>query len=423
MRRRELLAAGLTLASAGGSGPALAQQQAQQQAQSEPVRVALISPTTGALAAFGVTNTYVHQLFAERLAAGIPTRSLGQRPVLLELHDAGSTPTQAAAAARAAADQGAHLVLASATPEVCNPVSDVCEAVGLPCVTTVVPWQAWFYGRKGERNRGFQWTYHFFVGLEDFASIYSSLFARARLGELVGGLWPDDIDGEAFLSVMPQAMAQEGLRLVDPGRLQMAAPDYTGIATRLRDAGVQMVTGVLPPPVALEFFAAARKVGYQPRMASIAKAFPFPETVAELQSSGMALANEVWWSPAWPFRSGWTDASAAQVVQEYESRTKRPWVQTLGFSHALVDLAVQLVQETPTLSRQALVQTLRRIKAKTVLGPLSFSGRFPSLNVCSVPAVGGLWQRDAQGRWTLEVVDNARSSFIPVTTRLPQGLG
>ena len=36
MRRRELLAAGLTLASAGGSGPALAQQQA----QSEPVRVA-----------------------------------------------------------------------------------------------------------------------------------------------------------------------------------------------------------------------------------------------------------------------------------------------------------------------------------------------------------------------------------------------
>lgn len=415
MKRRELLATGLTLAAAGGSRAA--------QAQDGPMRVALISPSTGALAAFGATNTYVHALFAERLAAGLPTAQLGQRALQLELHDAGSSPAQAAAVARAVAQQGVHLVLASATPEICNPVSDVCEAAGLPCVTTVAPWQAWFDGRKGERNKGFQWTYHFFVGLEDFASIYSSLFARARLGELVGGIWPDDIDGEAFLGVMPQAMAQQKLRLFDPGRLQMAAPDYTGMATRLRDAGVQMVTGVLPPPVALEFFAAARKVGYQPRMASIAKAFPFPETMAELPASGMALANEMWWSPAWPFRSGWTDASAAQVAQEYEKRTRRPWVQTLGFSHALIDLAVQVLQNTPQLSRQAVVQTLRRIKAKTVLGPLSFSGRFPSLNVCSVPAVGGLWQRDAQGRWALEVVDNSRSPFIPVTGRMPEGMG
>jgi len=170
--------------------------------------------------------------------------------------------------------------------------------------------------------------------------------------------------------------------------------------------------------VALAFFEAARKVGYQPRMASIAKAFPFPETVAAIDAPGMALTNEVWWSPAWPFRSGWTGATSQQVAQEYEQRTRQPWVQTLGFSHALVDLAAQAVQEAEAATRQGLVQALRRIKAKTVVGPLGFVGRFPSLNVCSTPAVGGQWQRDAQGRWVLQVVDNTRSPFIPVTTRL-----
>lgn len=410
MKRRELLAAGAALGTLGGSGAA--------RAQTAPLRVALISPTTGALSAFGATNTYVHGLFAQRLAAGLPTRHLGQRAVTLELHDAASSPAKAAEIAAALAADGVHLVLATATPEICNPVADVCEDAGVPCVTSVVPWQAWFHGRKGQRDKGFQWTYHFFAGLEDFASVYSSLFARADLGRMVGGIWPDDIDGSAFREAMPQALAQHKLTLFDPGRLQLAAPDYAGIATRLRDAGVQMLTGVLPPPVALAFLEAARKVGYQPRMASIAKAFAFPETAAAINTPGIALTNEVWWSPAWPFRSGWTDATSQQVAQEYEQRTGRPWVQTLGFSHALVDLAVQVIQEAEGATRQGLLQALRRTKAKTVVGPLSFGGRFPSLNVCSTPAVGGQWQRDAQGRWVLQVVDNTRSPFIPVTTRL-----
>lgn len=410
MKRRELLAAGAALGALGGARA--------QNAPNAPLRVALISPTTGVLSAFGATNTYVHGLFAERLAAGLPTRHLGQRVVMLELYDAASSPARAAEIAAALAANGTHLVLATATPEICNPVADVCEAAGVPCVTSVVPWQAWFHGRKGNPNKGFQWTFHFFVGLEDFAGVYGSLFARAGLGRVVGGIWPDDIDGPAFREAMPQALAQHQLTLFDPGRLQLAAPDYTGIATRLRDAGVQMLTGVLPPPVALAFFEAARKVGYQPRMASIAKAFPFPETVAAIDAPGMALTNEVWWSPAWPFRSGWTGATSQQVAQEYEQRTRQPWVQTLGFSHALVDLAAQVVQEAEAATRQGLVQALRRTKAKTVVGPLGFVGRFPSLNVCSTPAVGGQWQRDAQGRWVLQVVDNTRSPFIPVTTRL-----
>ena len=43
------------------------------------------------------------------------------------------------------------------------------------------------------------------------------------------------------------------------------------------------------------------------------------------------------------------------------------------------------------------------------------------LNVCSTPAVGGQWLREPDGHWVLQVVDNTRSPFIPVTTALAVG--
>lgn len=416
MKRRTLLAASAAL-------PALAAQAQARAAQPEPplMRVAIISPTTGALSDFGVSNSYVQQLLAPRLASGLQTQQLGQCRVQLELHDAASSSRKAAAIASALASDGVHMVLASGTPEICNPVADVCEDAGLPCVTTVAPWQAWFQGRKGHPDKGFRWTYHFFIGLEDFADVYTSLFQRAALGTKVGVLWPDDIDGAAFQGVFPQAMTARGLQVIDPGRLKLAAPDYLGAALALRDAQAAIVTGVLPAPAALHFLKAAQQVGYHPRMASFAKAFPFAQTVAQAHQPDMILTNEVWWSPAWPFRSGLTGASAAQVAKEYESTTGKPWMQTLGFSHALIDVAAQAVQQASSPTRQGLRDALSRLRAKTVVGPLSFVGRNPSLNVCSTPAVGGQWQQDTQGRWVLEVVDNSRSPFIPITAKLQAG--
>ena len=34
-----------------------------------------------------------------------------------------------------------------------QPVSDQCEANGVPCISTVAPWQPWFFGRGGTRER------------------------------------------------------------------------------------------------------------------------------------------------------------------------------------------------------------------------------------------------------------------------------
>jgi branched-chain amino acid transport system substrate-binding protein len=246
------------------------------------------------------------------------------------LHDAASSSVQATRIAEALVAQGYHMLVASGTPEICNPVADVCEAAGVPCVTTVAPWQAWLFGRNGRPEKGFDWTFHFFAGIQDFADVYSTLFQRAGLERVVGGVFGDDIDAKAFLTAFPQAMARNGLMLMDPGRLRLAEPDYLALATRLKEARVPMVTGVLPSPMALAFFDAARKVGYRPRLAAVAKAFAFPDTVTQAMTMqpGMTICNEVWWSPAWPFRSGLTGATASEICRDYEAKTHQPWIQT-----------------------------------------------------------------------------------------------
>src|SRR5580692_11013991 len=39
------------------------------------------------------------------------------------------------------------MMLVVSTPETINPVADACEAAGVPCMSTVMPWEAWYFGR------------------------------------------------------------------------------------------------------------------------------------------------------------------------------------------------------------------------------------------------------------------------------------
>lgn len=413
LTRRDWIRTTCAGAAALASGHALADE--------EKVRVAWISPQTGAIAAFGVTDKYAVDLLAPRLAAGIPGPNGKLRKVQVELHDAASSPAKAAALAHELIASGVHLVIATATPEICNPVSDTCEAAGVPCVTANAPWQAWFYGRKGDPAKGFDWTYHFFCGLEDFTDVYSSLLSKADLGKQIGGIFGDDIDGDVFAKAFPGPMKSKGLDLWVPERVPLANPNWAALAQKFKAANVQAITGNLPPPAALAFFSAAQQVGFKPRMASIAKAFPFPDTVAAVYREGLALTNEVWWSPAWPFTSKLTGQKAPDVAKAYESSTGKPWLQTLGFSHSLMEVVAETFRTANDLGRAAVRDAVARMQVNTVVGPLNWRDRHPNRNVCITPAVGGQWLREANGRWVLHVVDNTRSPFIPRTGELKVG--
>ena len=89
-------------------------------------------------------------------------------------------------------------MLTAGTPETTNPVGDACELNEIPCISSVVPWQPWFFGRKGDPAKGFNWTYHFFWGLEDVIASFTNGWKSVQTNKKVGGLFPNDGDGNAW---------------------------------------------------------------------------------------------------------------------------------------------------------------------------------------------------------------------------------
>jgi hypothetical protein len=68
-----------------------------------------------------------------------------------------------------------------------QPVADAsCEANGTPCISSVAPWQSYFFGRKGTPDKPFKWTYHFFWGLEDLIGVYSEIWPGVPTNTKIG---------------------------------------------------------------------------------------------------------------------------------------------------------------------------------------------------------------------------------------------
>ena len=121
-------------------------------------------------------------------------------------------------------------MLVSSTPETTNPVSDQCELNETPCLSTVAPWQPWFFTRGGKPETGFNWTYHFFWGLEDIIAVFDAMWSSVSTNRTIGGLWPNDGDGNAWSDGkigFPSVLLKEGYKIVDPGRYQDLTDDFS----------------------------------------------------------------------------------------------------------------------------------------------------------------------------------------------------
>ena len=84
----------------------------------------------------------------------------------------------------------------------------------MPCLSTVMPWEAWYFGRgaKPGQPSPFKWTYHFGFGVRA-----SSTRPMSRNGtciptnKKVGVLYPNDADGNAIRDQSGAAAGQGGL--------------------------------------------------------------------------------------------------------------------------------------------------------------------------------------------------------------------
>lgn len=382
----------------------------------DTLKIGYVSPQTGPLAPFGEADKWVIDQMRAAFKEGI-TVGGKKYDVQVILKDSQSNPNRAGEVANdLILKDKVALMLTAGTPETANPVSDACELNQVPCISSVVPWQPWFFGRKGDPAKGFGYTYHVFWGLEDVIANYTNGWNSVKTNKKVGGLFPNDGDGNAWGDKelgFPKPLAAMGYSLTDPGRFQNGTQDFSAQIAAFKKDGVEIVTGVVIPPDAKTFLTQARQQGFKPKVITLGKALLFPGAIEALGDLGDGLSTEVWWSPSHPFTSSLTKQSAKALAEAYETGTKKQWTQPIGFAHALFELAADALKRSKGVGANDVRDAVAASNLNTVVGPVKFGGPGPFKNISKTPLVLGQWGKGTKYKVELTIVNDQTAPSIP----------
>jgi len=383
------------------------------------LKIGYVTPRTGALAPFGEADEFVLGVMRDRLGDGLRIGGATYAIEIIDKNSESSSDTASSVAQELIVDDGVDLVLVSSTPDTTNPVADQCEANGVPCISTVAPWQPYYIGRGGDpasKEAAFKYTYHFFWGLEDVIGVFLAMWSQVPTNKVVAGLFPNDPDGNAWGDKelgFPPPLGDAGYRIVDPGRYTNGATDFSAQIGRFRSGGAQVLTGVPIPPDFTTFWTQAAQQGFRPQVASIGKALLFPAAVEALGDIGTGLSTEVWWSPSHPFTSSLTDEKASEVAAAYTESTNRQWTQPIGFAHALFEVAVDvLTRSKDPKDADAVVDAIKGTDLDTIVGTVDWSSG-PVPNVAKTKLVGGQWRKGSDTPYDLVIVANDDLPDVP----------
>lgn len=388
------------------------------------IKIGFISPRTGPLAGFGEPDPYVLSLARKAFASGLTVAGKKYAVTIID-KDTQSDPVRAGQLAKSLINGSKiDLMLTTSTPETVNPVADACEAAGVPCVSTTMPWEAWYFGRgaKPGKPSPFKWSFHFSFGVNEFFKAYTTLWPQVKTNKKVGVMWPNDADGNAIRASLGPLLEKAGYTIVDPGAYEDGTTDYSAQISKFKSEGVEIFNTFPIPPDFATFWRQAAQQGLtqQIKIAQIAKTGLFPSQVEALGSLGYNLAGGALWTPTYPYSSPALRVTAKQLAAGYEKATKKQWNEQLGPSAALFDVAVRLLNASGNPKSKAKVaKSMRTLVAPTALGLLQW-GKGPVANVVTTPIPGGQWRKAKNGPWKLDFVicENSVDRKIPVAGKL-----
>src|SRR5437763_4008315 len=403
LTRRELVkragvgAGGVVLGGVAAS-PAWARPRNEAAAYADTITIGFVSPLTGPAAGFGEPDPYVVSLARKAFAKGLTVRGT-KYAVQIVTKDSQAAPAQAAKVAGDLINGSkVDLMLATSTPEVVNPVSDAAEAAGVPYITSVVPWEAWYFGRgaKSPEQSPFRFGIHFCFGVKNFFDAYSHLWPQVKTNKKVGVMWPNDADGNAIRAGLGPLLQKAGYTIVDPGGYQDGTNDYSTQIAKFKSEGCQIFNTFPIPPDFATFWRQAAQQGYTKmvKIAQIAKTGLFPSQVTALGSLGNNLASAVYWHYTWPYKSSLTGITSKALANGYKAHSGKHRNQQAGPSLGLFDAAAALLKLSGNpKDKNAVAAAMKKLKVETPVGVLDWSKTRAGVpwNVVPTPIPGGQW--------------------------------
>jgi branched-chain amino acid transport system substrate-binding protein len=380
------------------------------------IKIGFISPETGQLSVFTQSNGYVLGQVRSALAKGL---TIGGKKYSVEIisQDSQSSSARAATvASQLVRLDSVDFLIATATPETVIPVSAQAEASGVPCVLTICPWEQWYYKSSGAANT-FKYSYMYFLGTQEETDLFASVWQQAPTNHVVGGLWPDDVDGAGFQKYVTKEVDSLGWKVVPSGAYTDGLSDFAPIISKFKGAGVEILHAVPIPPDFITFWRQAHQNGFVPKIASISKALLFPSAADALGPLVTNVMSPLWWTPQFPYSSSLDGTSASAFAANYKTSTGNEWTQPMGFNYAVFEIAVAALKASGDPKNPAAVAAaIGGLKGQAITGAYDFtSGPVP--HVSQVPELLAQW-RLVSGSYQLVVINNSLLPAVPVAGSL-----
>ncbi|MGV7216022.1 ABC transporter substrate-binding protein [Bradyrhizobium sp. UFLA05-112] len=387
-------------------------------ANSGTIKLGYISPITGQLSQFGETDKYSLEWVRGLLAKGLEIRGKTYTVEIVD-RDAQSNPNRAAElAGELIQNEKVHMIIPASTTDVGLSVAEQAELYGTPCVSSTAPWQAVIMPRGGA-NKSFDWTYHFFWGLEDIIATFVNIWDSADTNRKVGLILPRNTDGEVWGDKkigLPPSMSKKGFEVITPSLYQPRTNDFSSQIAAFRDAKCGILGGLVYPADLRTLITQCAQQNFKPPVVTAAAGLLFASNVEAIGDLGIGMSTEVWWTPAFPFKSSLTGESSADIAKAWEAKTGKQWTQPLGYSHAIWEIVIDtLKRSADPLSREANRDALKAIDLQTLVGPIKF-GAGPHPNVAKTPILGGQWVKGSKWPYDLKIIETALYPIMP-----PQG--
>lgn len=387
------------------------------------ITIGFVTPLTGPLAGFASGDSFVLRTVRSSSAYASGFTIGGKRyRVSIVAVDSQSNPSRASQVARQLILQRhVDMILTTSTPETTNPVAGVCQAQGVPCLSTVVPWESWYAGLGGNPEnpaKKFAYATMFFFGLKEFQGCFVPMWRRVATNKVVACMYPNDADGTAFRRGFEPLIKASGYRPVDGGAYADGTTSYTSMISKFKARDCELYSNAPLPPDFNTFWKQAAQQGWRPKLATVAKVLLFPADTTALGPLVRNIATDSWWGPYLPYKSSLTGQSAKDLADGYEAATGKQWVQSIGSTYSLFEVAKEAFTAAgDPRDRAAVANALHNVSYTGICGPLNFaSGPAPGVGI--IKPLGVQWQAGTKFPFEMRVVDNSLNPSVPVTAKL-----
>jgi branched-chain amino acid transport system substrate-binding protein len=392
------------------------------------VKIGIVIPVTGPLAAFGIADEWSKGLAAKYIGDGIVLGDSKKHPITIESRDSQSDSNRAASvAAELVQNVKVDILMASGTPDTANPAADQAEALECPFLSNYSPWNAFVWGRGAtDLTTPFKWTYGHLLGTEQMMHCLCASYEQIPNNKRVAFLTMNNADGNAWLdeqSGAPVVLKKYGYEIVAAGQYNPGSEDFTAEISLFKKEGCDVLSGACLQPDFINFWKQSLQQGFNPKIPSMGLAIDFPQAFEGLGTIGYGLLGEQSWNPTFPFTDTLTGMTCQQLADQFEADTNTQWTPAIG-QLAKVSWAVDVLQRVKDVDdKESILDAIKTTKMDTILGPIDFTSPLdadptapdsyrPHPNVCKPVYTGGQWLKGEKWDFDQFVVSNPCAPMV-----------